>query len=149
MTKTFGIAVFLPLMLAGSLGVASANPVTLITTDEASLPPPKGAVAMSARGVTRGPKIELASPPATTSPLKLSLKFQSYGGATIDLDSVKVIYLRSSNVELTERVKSFITPGGIDIPEAQLPPGNHVVRVDLKDSDGRVASTSFTLKVDR
>lgn len=148
MTTTFVKAVLLPLVLAGSLGTAYANPVTLITADEASLPPPKGAVAMAARGVTRGPKIELASAPATTSPLKLSLKFQSYGGATIDLDSVKVIYLRSNNVELTQRVKSFITPSGIEIPEAQLPPGNHVVRVDLKDSDGRVATTSFTLKVD-
>ncbi len=134
--------------LAARMTVAQAAPVTLITADEANQPPPKGAVAMSARGVTRGPKIELISPPATTSPLRISLKFQTYGGATIDLDSVKVIYLRANNVELTDRVKPFISVNGIDIPEAQLPPGNHVVRVDLKDSEGRVATTSVNLKVE-
>jgi hypothetical protein len=146
--KLFLKAAFPAALLALSLTAAQAAPVVLITPDEASLPPPKGAVAMAARGVTRGPKIEFAGVPGTTSPVKLSLKFQSYGGATIDLDSVRVIYLRADNVELTERVKPFITPSGIEIPEAKLPPGNHVVRVDLKDSDGRVATTSFTLKVD-
>jgi hypothetical protein len=133
--------------IIGGLTLAHAAPVTLITTEEAGEPPPKGAVAMSARGVTRGPKIELVSPLATTSPLHIALKFQSYGGATIDVDSVKVIYLRANNVELTDRVKPFISANGIDIPEAQLPPGNHVLRVDLKDSEGRTATTSLNLKV--
>jgi hypothetical protein len=33
------------------------------------------------------------------------------------------------------------------MPDAELPPGDYMVRVDLKDSDGRPASTSFTLKI--
>jgi hypothetical protein len=77
----------------------------------------------------------------------LQLKFESYGGAKIDLDSVKVIYLRTPNVDLTPRVKQFVVPTGIDIPDTELPPGEHMVRVDIKDTDGRPASTSFVLKV--
>jgi hypothetical protein len=33
------------------------------------------------------------------------------------------------------------------MPDVQLPPGDHMVRVDIKDSDGRIGSTSFVLKV--
>lgn len=127
---------------------AFAAPVTLITNDEAALPPPKGAVAMSARGVTRGPKVEFVAPVSQKSPVKISLKFVAFGGSSIDLESVRVTYMRATNVELTSRVKPFISATGIEMPEAQVPPGNHTVRVEMKDSDGRAASTSFTLKVD-
>jgi hypothetical protein len=48
---------------------------------------------------------------------------------------------------LTPRIKSFVQATGIDIPDVQLPAGDHMVRVDVKDSDGRIGSTSFILRV--
>jgi hypothetical protein len=120
----------------------------LITEAEAMLPPPRGAFAADRRGITRGPKIELIADTASVhSPMHLQLKFESYGGAKIDPDSVKVTYMRTPNVDLTGRVKPFVQTGGIDIPDVELPLGDHMVRVDIKDSDGRVGSTSFVLKV--
>jgi hypothetical protein len=120
----------------------------LITADEAKLPPPKGAVASDRRGITRGPKVELVADSDTShSPMHLQLRFESYGGAKIDPDSLKVTYLRTPNVDLTGRVKPFVQPTGIDMPDAELPPGDHMVRVDIKDSDGRIGTTSFVLKV--
>lgn len=127
---------------------AQQQPVTLITAEEAALPPPKGAVAMAARGVTRGPKIEIVAPTKNRAPLPLSWKFQAFGGAKIDPESVRLIYLRGSNIDLTGRVKPFISENGIVVPEAQLPPGEHVLRVDLKDSEGRTSTGSFAIKVD-
>jgi hypothetical protein len=44
-------------------------------------------------------------------------------------------------------VKPFVQSAGIDIPDVELPLGDHMVRVDVKDSDGRIGSTSFVLKV--
>jgi hypothetical protein len=120
----------------------------LITDEEAKLPPPRGAFATDRRGITRGPKVDFSSPAAPMhSPMHLQLKFESYGGAKVDVDSVKVTYLRTPNVDLTSRLKSFVTPDGIDVPDVQLPVGEHMVRVDIKDSDGRMGSTSFVLKV--
>jgi hypothetical protein len=120
----------------------------LITDEEAKLPPPKGAVAADRRGVTRGPKIKfLEDGEALHSPAHLQLTFESFGGAKIDPDSVKVTYLKTPNVDLTPRVKSFVQASGIDIPDAELPVGDHMVRVDVKDSDGRIGSTSFVVKV--
>jgi len=141
-------------LLIGLAAIAISAPIpvyagqVLITDEEAKLPPPRGAIAADRRGITRGPKIEfVADNEPIHSPMHLQLKFESYGGAKIDPDSVKVTYLRTPNVDLTGRLKAFILPAGIDIPDVQLPVGDHMVRVDIKDSDGRVGSTSFVLKV--
>jgi len=134
--------------VTGLLIGAPAQATQLITSEEAQLPPPKGAVAADRRGILRGPKVEVVSPIAAGhSPLRLQVKFQSFGGATINPDSVKVIYLRTPNVDLTPRVKPFIQPDGIDMPQAELPPGEYMVRVDVKDSDGRPGTASVILSV--
>jgi hypothetical protein len=120
----------------------------LITEEEAKLPPPRAAIATDRRGITRGPKVELVDDNEPVhSPMHLQLKFESYGGAKIDPNSVKVTYMRTPNVDLTGRVKPFVQPTGIDIPDVLLPVGDHMVRVDIKDSDGRYGSTSFVLRV--
>lgn len=129
---------------------AFAANLVLITADEAKLPPPKGAIAVSSRGVTRGPKVELVSENGLIrSPTHLQLKFQTYGGAKVDLDAVQATYLRTPNVDLTPRIKPFVTATGIDVPVVELPPGDHMVRIDIKDSDGRTATASFVLKVEQ
>ena len=142
----------LGLLLAGAAVIAGSLPAgaaqVLITPEEAALPPPKGAVITERRGITRGPKVDVVtSPGELRSPMHFKLKFEPYGGAKIDPDSVKVIYLRTPNVDLTSRIRSFVQPTGIDMPEVELPAGEHMVRVDVKDSDGRVGTTSFVLKV--
>jgi hypothetical protein len=93
--------------------------------------------------------VEVVAPAETVhSPLRLQLKFEAFGGAKIDPESVKVIYLRTPNVDLTPRVKPFIRRDGINMLDAELPAGEYTLRVDVKDSDGRPASTIFTLKVE-
>jgi hypothetical protein len=136
--------------LLGSAMVMSvpAHAASLITTEEAALPPQKGAVPNSGRGITRGPKIQVpVDAGAQASPMRLQIKFQTFGGSSIDLDALKVSYLKSPVVDLTPRIKPFAQATGIDMPDAQLPPGEHLVRVDVKDSDGRPASVIFLLKI--
>jgi hypothetical protein len=141
-------------LLLGSIAIIAAGAMpakaaqVLITAAEAALPPPKGAIATERRGITRGPKVDVVTHAGQLrSPMRLQLKFEPYGGAKIDPDSVKMTYLRTPNVDLTSRVKSFILPSGIDLPEVEMPAGEHMVRVDIKDTDGRMGSTSFVLKV--
>ena len=121
--------------------------VVLITPEEAQLPTPKGVHA--ARAITRGPRIDLAGPDANEarSPLRLQLKFRGFGGATINLDSLRVTYMKQPNVDLTSRVRPFVQPTGIEIPDAEAPPGEHLVRVEIHDSEGRRTVTTFLLSV--
>ena len=143
-----GFAIAIAAVVSSAAIPASAAHV-LITEEEAKLPPPKGAVATDRRGVTRGPKIKYVEESEPIhSPMHLQLTFESFGGAKIDPDSVKVTYLRTPNVDLTPRIKSFVQATGIDIPDVQLPAGDHMVRVDVKDSDGRLGRTSFVLRVE-
>ena len=144
----------LTLTCAAVFGAVTAMPIParaapLITAEEAALPPQKGAVSNSGRGITRGPKIQMpeAETGVQTSPMRFQVKFQTFGGSSIDLDALKVTYLKTPVVDLTPRIKPFAQPNGIDMPDAQLPPGDHLVRVDIKDSDGRAASMSFLLKI--
>src|SRR6266404_5302501 len=144
----------LTLTCAAIFGAATAMPIParaapLITAEEAALPPQKGAVPNSARGITRGPKIQVPDGETglQTSPMRFQVKFQTFGGSSIDLDALKVTYLKSPVVDLTSRVRPFALPTGIDMPDAQLPPGDHLVRIDVRDSEGRTASTSFFLKI--
>jgi hypothetical protein len=135
------------LALSALAGAAEAGQV-LITEQEAQLPPPRGAVAADRRGITRGPKIDVvqAAEPIH-SPMHFKVRFEAFGGAKIDSDSVKVSYLRTPIVDLSPRVKSFLQASGIDMPDVELPAGDHMVRIDVKDTDGRTGSTSFVLKV--
>jgi hypothetical protein len=123
--------------------------VVLITPEEAQLPTPKGVFA--ARAVTRGPRIDLAGPDANEvhSPLRLQLKFRGFGGASINLDSLRVTYLKMPNVDLTSRVRPYAQPTGIEIPDAEAPQGEHLVRVEVHDSEGRRTVTTFLLSVAR
>lgn len=140
--------ILLGLVVAGLQLSGVSRATQLITEEEAQLPPPKGAIAADRRGIMRGPKVEFVSPGASVnSPLRLVLKFESFGGAKIDTDSVKVIFLRSPNVDLTSRVKPFVQADGINMQDAELPPGEYTVRVDIKDSEGRPGTAIFTLKV--
>jgi hypothetical protein len=142
------VSVFVCAVATGFLSSPAHANHLLISQEEANLPPPKGAIAADRRGITRGPKIEVVGEKEPShSPVHLQLKFEAFGGAKIDASSLKVIYLRTPNVDLTDRVKSFAGASGLDMPDAELPPGDHMIRVDIKDSDGRAGSTSFVLKV--
>ena len=136
------------ILAMGLLTAGRASATQLITDEEAKLPPPKGAVAADRRGILRGPKVDVVLPGDTVhSPLHLQLKFEAFGGAKIDPDSVKMTFLRTPNVDLTPRIKPFVQAAGIDMPDTELPPGEYTIRVDIKDSDGRIGTTSFVLKV--
>ena len=124
--------------------------MVLITADEAAQPA-QSTGELNRRGVTRGPKIVLVSPAsaAATSPLHVQFKFETFGGARIDTKDVKVVYLKKPAIDLTDRVKPFVQGSGIDIDQAEMPPGQHVIRVDVTDSDGRAGTGLFTLNVAR
>src|SRR5262249_41196429 len=125
------------------IGLPQAAPkhVVLITPDEAQRPLPADSDLAFRAGVSRGPAIELVSPTPSgktaQSPLHLRLKFAGRRGAQIDVDSLKLTYIRNAAPNLTDRVKELQTPAGVDVPEAEIPAGMHIIRADVKDKDGR------------
>jgi len=138
---------FVPSMLAAAslmLACAAAQAAPLVTEEEAKMP---NAPAIATRGVTRGPGITMISPTTVKSPFDLKVGFEARGGAKIDPDSVKVHYMKTPLVDLTDRVKGGIKDGGIDFAKAEMPAGEHPIRVTVKDSEGRSTSSVMTVNV--
>jgi hypothetical protein len=122
----------------------------LITQAEANLPSP-GDTMMATRGLTRGPGVEQLTPDPDSkgvkSPLPLKIKFVGRNNVAIDPASVKVTYLRTPSIDLTERIKAHLTPDGIDMKEVEVPPGTHVLRLDVRDQQGRASTATIKLTV--
>jgi len=130
---------------------ASSQAVVLITADEAKRPRQPTADLAFRAGISRGPAINLlmpsAAPAAVQSPIHLELKFAAHGGAKIDQSSFKLTDVVVPAVDLTDRVKSFTKADGIDVPAAEIPPGIYTIHAEIKDTDGRSGSLTFTLIV--
>ena len=152
MRKTVIVSGLIMAMGALAVGIPSAKtgPLVLITADEAKLPPTSDRPIVT-RGISRGPEIVLLSPKPSDnsiqSPLHLQLKFEGRGGSEIDVGSFQLTYVRSPAVDLTQRVKSFAKPAGIDLPEAEVPPGTQTIRAEIKDKDGRPGFINFNLSI--
>jgi hypothetical protein len=133
------------LSIVSALSEARAGTV-LITDQEAKLPPDTSIA--GSRGITRGPRIEYVRHDGPVrSPLHFQMKLQSFGGSTIVLQSLRLIYLKTPDVDLTSRVMPFALASGIDIPDAEIPSGEHYLRADVTDSEGRTRTEVFVLKV--
>jgi hypothetical protein len=124
----------------GAWAAGQASALELITPAEAKLPSAYQEVKRA--GLTRGPGIDVSSPGASVKKDALALKvdFKSRGGVAIDPKSVKVLYLKSPPVDLTERVRAAVTADGIAIQDAQVPAGEHQLRVEVSDAEGRSSS---------
>lgn len=123
--------------------------IQLVTPDEAKLPNATGQI--TSRGVTRGPGIKQVSPdPAAKSvkgPFDLKIAFEPRGGSKIDPASVKLTYMKNPPVDLTDRVKGGIKADGVEVDKASVPPGEHQIRVTVKDDEGRQTSSVVSVNV--
>jgi hypothetical protein len=134
--------------------IATARPAAafqLITAQEAALPPSKTAPLELRGSPTRRPNVTVVSPRPNAglihSPLELKLKFRAFGGAKINPESVVITYLKQPTIDITQRIAPYITAGGIDVSQADVPPGLHRFWIELKDDDGRVGGTEFSFQV--
>jgi hypothetical protein len=118
----------------------------LITQREARLPDSD----KRARGPMLGPKVLLMSPPhdavGLKSPFALTIRFEGRDGVPIDLNSLMVTYEKAPPVDLTERLKAYLSPGGIQMPLAETPPGTHRIHVEIKDVKGRLGGTDVVIE---
>lgn len=115
----------------------------LIRPEEARLPPDP----FIERSPFPGPKVTLEFPKgATRSPLHLKLNFETRG-AKIDPGSLTMIYRKQPLVDLTPKVKQFAGPNGIDMANAEVPAGVHRIKVQVRDADGLMGGTEFTLNI--
>lgn len=133
--------------ILGVMPAGAAEPVQLITVEEAQLPP-SGSDG-PARNITRGPGIDSVapSPIGVKGTFRFAVKFKPRNGVAIDPESVRVTYLREPNIDLTARLKGFISADGIEAPAVVAPEGEHVIAIEAVDKEGRTGRGQVTLTV--
>lgn len=145
---------FIPIMffVLASISLSAENEAfQLITADEAAAPDldPSSWHAEASRG-DDGPSIQVLSPQMGSSmkaPVIIDVKFLKKDGRDIDLSTLKVEYLKFLTIDLTPRVKNYVSKEGIKVPNANLPSGSHTIRLSIGDVTGAVTKQVFTFEV--
>lgn len=145
-----GFALFLA---PGSAQAAGDKGMWLITPEEAAMAPAKET---SGRDPTQigaesnlGPKIEVLKPldgGSAQSPVEVDIKFIRKM-SPVDPASLKVSVVKFINIDITDRVRTYASADGIQVPAAQLPSGKHTVRVSIADQDGLRSIKDVTFEV--
>lgn len=139
-----------PLSALLLLCAVSAQAGSLISEKEAKLPAGESGT-ITTRAITRGPGIKLLSPEpgaaAVKSPFLFKVAFEPRGGAKIDPATVKIVYVKTPNVDLLDRVKVGLSEKGIELDAAEAPAGEHQIRVTVQDSEGRQSTQLIAFTV--
>ena len=152
------VSVSVLVVTAGFLSLASLareKPTAdfwLVTPEEAALANAETSPGVRKRGIAprSGPVIELLKPAAgqaARTPVEIDVKFHP-SVAPVDESTIHVTLLKIINVDLTDRLRPYITASGIYIPNANLPSGHHAVRITLADREGNASSTQMTLQIE-
>ncbi|BFU89793.1 MAG: hypothetical protein NTAFB01_09800 [Nitrospira sp.] len=141
------------LLVTGSAHAANEKGMWLITPDEAAMAPAKET---SGRDLTQigaesnlGPKIEVLKPPdgsSISSPVEVEVKF-TRKMSPVDPTSLKVSVIKLIDIDITDRVRSYASADGIQVPKAQLPSSKHTVRISIADQDGLRSAKDVTFEI--
>ncbi|MCK9283462.1 MAG: hypothetical protein M0P39_04175 [Rhodocyclaceae bacterium] len=145
--------------LALSPSPTLAQPLMLVTKDEMAREEAYAAHAPEPLKLPRrtralgDPWIEVNSPQigkqALTSPLAIEVAFKTMGDAQIVPQSFQVLY-GFLGIDITERILRHVRPteGGLSVGQAEIPKGNHTLRMQIKDSKGRRGETTLAFTIE-
>jgi len=131
---------------------AIADPLWLVTPEEMSESNhSKPLFSIKAVPPLDAPIIEIVAPKldaTINSPTPILLKFSPKAPATVKPESFKAYY-GSFQIDITSRLLGVaqVTAQGINLKEASLPKGNHVITLNVQDSEGRVGSRTIEFEI--
>jgi len=137
-------------LMAVSVQLAAAEELWFISPDEAAFAPAPEASLIRSRGLnTKGSRIDVLKPPADVpqqSPLEIVIRFHQ-NSAAVNPDSVKVQLVKFISIDITDRVKPYLSANGIEVKEAKISPGSHLVQVSVSDGEGETSFRDIELQV--
>lgn len=144
-------AVGFALVVLGGIGRSfAASPDSwLISPDEARLAPAPDDEIRSRGLHDAGPGIEIVRPTEgeiVPSPAEILIRFRPKTTA-IDLTSLKVTLLKFIPIDLTDRLRPYVSPDGIAVKEAKVPTGAYRVRISLSDAHGKTSMREISFEI--
>ncbi len=123
------------------------DPLRLVTPDEAEKPASRsGFTAQS-----DGPGIKIHRPTKTKNllnPFPIHIEFvPGSKNLPVNMDSLKLTYKRLWGIDLTDRVREYIDNTSIDVPETELPAGEHTIEIYIEDIAENASTQLITINV--
>ena len=135
-----------PMGLAGTGG-------WLILPEEAAMAPapePKrGTLEVGREDISLGPVIDVVEPlngGRGSMPIQVLVRFTPRS-EPIDLATLKVTLVKFIPIDITDRIRPYVTPDGIQVKEAKIPPGKHRVRIVVADKTGEFSMKEVSFEV--
>lgn len=126
------------------------GPLELITAEEAAAPDLDPADwHLEVSRADGGPEIQVISPHMGESikkPVSIDVRFIK-GDKEIDPSTIRLEYLKFITIDLTSRVKDYLTKEGVKVSNVNLPSGTHTIRLSVGDTGGAVTRLVFTFEV--
>jgi hypothetical protein len=119
----------------------------LLTNEEAARPVGRN-FGFSTKAADNGPAIEVSDLEVPEAkPFALRVRVKARDGAAPDLTTLRVECLKTPIIDLTPRLKPYITAEGVTVAQTTLPPGLHHFRVSINDARGHLSEKDFTIVV--
>ena len=100
-----------------------------------------------------GPIIQMEEPlegRTFNGPVDFQINFVSHTpGKVVDMESLRVIYLKFINIDITEKIRPYIKENSIVMSKMNLPAGNHRIRIKIKDSHKNESEQTFLIRVSK
>ncbi len=100
---------------------------------------------------SNGPRITVHKPELLNQvrpPVDILVTFApSDSGAKPDLSTLRVHLLKFINIDITDRLKKFLKGDRLDVTGAEVPVGNHRLRVTVADVTGQESQREFRLVI--
>jgi len=142
-----GITLLGAVSTGGAHAAAHAPVLQLLTADEAARPEEKNygfASPQADNGPIIGvPKLEVIE----GKPFALVVRLTPRDGAAPDPETLRIECLKSPAIDLTPRIRSYVSGEGVNIDKVTLPAGLHHFRVSVSDARGRMSEKDFTIVV--
>ncbi len=150
---------FVGAMLSVSMaGAVMAGPLVLLSAKEAAqvkLPKSKPGLlpigeSAGAKPAPGAPKIIVDKPTQNNgvhAPFTIKIRFVPSSGNKINLNSLEVDVRKVVKISLVSRLKPYLTPEGINVPDAQIPSGTYNIHIALADDHGHRIETTQTWMV--
>ena len=150
--KVCAIGSVMSLLCLASTGRADTGDWLILPEEAAMAPAPeprRGILEVGREDISIGPVIEIVEPlngGRGPMPIQVSIRFTPRS-EPVDLASLKVTLVKFILIDITDRIRPYVTPEGIQVNEAKIPPGKHRVRITLADRAGEFSVKEVSFEV--
>ena len=158
------ITVILFLSTTGQGGTEDRKTISWITQQEAALPPMKPAETRKNNSLETGTGSFSINNPSMAGPIikiekpdpdqfyddliDILIRFDKNPvGEPVDMESLRIIYLKMLGIDITDRVRPYVKETRVDANGVKFPEGEHEFEIRIKDKAEMESIEIFTFKV--